>query len=51
MAEILEGFSYKVCSIFPEFVAFGLFVLVVGIYAIVHQELIAMLQGHLRFHL
>ena len=46
MAQILHGFSCKVCSIIlPEILAFGLFILVFEISAIIHLQLVAMLRG------
>ena len=44
------GFSYNVCSAMsPNFTIFGLFILVFEISAIIQKQLVAMLQGHMRF--
>ena len=45
MAEILQDHSYKACSIIlPNIFAFGLSILVFEVYAIIHQQLAAMLK-------
>ena len=50
MAQILQDLSYKVCStMLPNFTSFGLFILVFGISAIIHQQLVAILRGLMRF--
>ena len=50
VAQILQGLSYKVrFTTSPSFFAFGLFILVFEISAIIHQQLVAMLRRHLRF--
>ena len=50
MAQILQYLSYKVNSTTsPIFFAFGLPIPVLGIHAIIHQQLVAMLRGHVRF--
>ena len=39
VGQFLQGFHYKVYSaILPKFFAFGLFILVFGISAIIHQQ-------------
>ena len=49
MAQILQGLCHKVCSTIPQkFFAFESFILVFGKFAIIHQQLLAMLRGHLR---
>ena len=48
--QILQGHSYKVCSfILQSFFSFGSLIQVLGICAIIPQQLVAMLQAHLRF--
>ena len=50
MAQILQGLSHKICSIIlPNFFAFGLSILVSEISAVIHQWLVAMIQGHMVF--
>ena len=50
MAQILQGFSYEVCSATsPNFIAFGLFILVFGISAFMHHQLVASSGEHMRF--
>ena len=50
MAQILQGLSYKVYfTTSSKFFQFGIFILVFGISAIKHQQLVAMLQEHMRF--
>ena len=50
VAQILQGPSYKACSTTsPKFFAFGQSVLDFEISAIIHQQLFAMLRGHVRF--
>ena len=47
VAQILQVFSYKLCSTTsPNITAF---IPVFEISAIVHQQLVAMLRGHMRF--
>ena len=49
MGQILQDLSCKVCStILPKFSAFGLYILVFEIFAIIHQQVVAMLRGHMR---
>ena len=49
-AQILHGVNYKVCfTMSPIVFAFGLFILDSGMSAIIHQQLVAMLRGYLRF--
>ena len=50
MAQIWQGLSYKIHSTtLPKFFTFGPFILVSGISVIIHQQLVAMLRGHVRF--
>ena len=49
VAQISQGLSYIVYStMLPNFFAFGFSILVFGT-TIIHQQLVAMLRGHLRF--
>ena len=49
-AQILHDLCYNVCSTtLPIFFAFGLFTVVFGISAIIHQQLVATPREHLRF--
>ena len=50
VAQIFQGLSYKVRSTTsPFFFAFGLLNLVLGIYTIIYQQLVAMLRGRIGF--
>ena len=50
MAHILQGLSYKVCSTMPPILfAFGLPILVLGYPSVYPQQLVVMLQVHVRF--
>ena len=49
VAQISQDLSSKVCStMLSKFFAFGLSILVLGISAIMHQQLVATLRGHVR---
>ena len=50
VAQVWQGLIYWVCSItIPNVAAFGSFILVFGTSAIMHQHLVAMLRGYMRF--
>ena len=51
MAQTLQGLSYEVRSTIycHNFFSLDLFILVLGICAIIHQHIVAMLRGFVRF--